>query len=82
MGNTEDALVAFKRAGSEAAAYNNIGCLQMNDKQYKNALAALEKAIDANPSYYARAQKNLDKVRAALREAGKESDEEQVMRHE
>ena len=47
----------------------------MKDKQYETALAALEKAIDANPSYYARAQKNLDKVRAALREAGKESDE-------
>jgi Tfp pilus assembly protein PilF len=40
----------------------------MKDKQYKNALAGLEKAIDANPSYYARAQKNLDKVKAALKE--------------
>jgi len=40
----------------------------MKDKQYNNALAALEKAIEANPSYYARAQKNIDKVRAALKE--------------
>ena len=82
LGNTEDALAAFTRAGSEAAAYNNIGYLQMKDKQYKNALAGLEKAIDANPSYYARAQKNLDKVKAALKEAGKESDEGGVMRDE
>jgi Tfp pilus assembly protein PilF len=82
LGKTENALVAFTRAGSEAAAYNNIGFLQMKDKQYKNALVGIEKAIDANPSYYARAQKNLDKVKAALKEAGKDSGEEQVMRDE
>lgn len=69
LGNTEDALEAFKRGGSDAAAYNNIGYLQMKDKQYNNALASLEKAIDTNPSYYTRAQKNLDKVKAALKKA-------------
>jgi tetratricopeptide (TPR) repeat protein len=76
LGNTEDALEAFKRAGGEAAAYNNIGYLQMKDKHYKNALAGIEKAIDASPSYYARAQKNLDRVKAALKEAetGQEPD--------
>lgn len=69
LGNTADALEAFKRGGSEAAAFNNIGYLQMKDKQYDNALAALEKAIDENPSYYARAQKNIGKVKAALKNA-------------
>jgi len=69
LGNTEDALEAFKKGSSEAAAYNNIGYLQMKDKQYNNALAALEKAIDANPSYYVRAQKNIEKVKAALKKA-------------
>jgi Tfp pilus assembly protein PilF len=76
LGNTEDALEAFTRAGSEAAAHNNIGYLQMKDKQYKNALAGIEKAIDANPSYYARAQRNLDKVKAALKEAGSQQEPE------
>jgi Tfp pilus assembly protein PilF len=70
LGNIADALEAFKRGGSEAAAYNNIGYLQMKDKQYDNALAALEKAIDENPSYYLRAQKNIGKVKAALKNAG------------
>lgn len=69
LGNAGDALEAFKRGGSEASAYNNIGYLQMQDKQYNSALAALEKAIDANPAYYARAQKNIDKVKAALKKA-------------
>ncbi len=68
LGNTEDALEAFKRGGSDAAAYNNLGYLQMKDRQYKKAFAALEKAIEANPSYYTRAQKNLDKVKAALKQ--------------
>jgi tetratricopeptide (TPR) repeat protein len=67
LGNTGDALDAFKRGGSESAAYNNIGYLQMKDKQYDNALTALEKAIEANPSYYVRAQKNIDKVKAELK---------------
>lgn len=69
LGNKDDALEAFKRGGSEAAAYNNIGYLQMKDKQYENALAALERAIDANPSFYARARKNMDKAKAALKKA-------------
>jgi tetratricopeptide (TPR) repeat protein len=70
LGNPEDALEAFKKGGSDAAAYNNIGYLQMKDKKYNSALAALEKAIDANPSsYYERAQKNLDKVKDALKKS-------------
>ncbi len=66
LGNTEDALEAFTRGGSEAAAYNNIGYLQMKDKRYENAFAALQRAIAANPSYYSRAQKNIEKVRVVL----------------
>jgi Flp pilus assembly protein TadD len=69
LGNTADALEAFRRGGSEATAHNNIGYLQMKDKQYNNALAALEKAIEENPSYYLRAQKNIDKVKAELKNA-------------
>jgi Tfp pilus assembly protein PilF len=69
LGNAGGALEAFKRGSGEAAAYNNVGYLQMKDKQYNNALAALEKAIEANPSYYAKAQKNIDKVKTALKDA-------------
>ncbi len=69
LGNAEGALEAFKRGSGEAAAYNNIGYLQMKDKHYNKALDALEKAIEANPSYYARAQKNIEKVKAEQKEA-------------
>jgi len=68
LGNTEDSLEAFKRGGTESSAYNNLGYLQMKDKQYQKAMAALERAIETNPSYYTRAQKNLDKVKAALKQ--------------
>ena len=73
-GNTSDALEAFKKGGSEATAYNNIGYLQMKDSKYDSALAALEKAIRANPSYYERAQRNLDKVKAALKKVKNRQD--------
>jgi Flp pilus assembly protein TadD len=66
LGNTEGALEAFKRGGSESAAYNNVGYLLMKDKKYTEALAALEKAIELNPSHYDRGRKNLEKVKAEL----------------
>jgi Flp pilus assembly protein TadD len=66
VGNAEDAVEAFTRGGGEAAAYNNIGYLQMKDKRYESALAALQRAIEVNPVYYARAQKNLEKVKVVL----------------
>jgi len=72
MGNTDDALEAFKRGNNEAAAYNNIGYLKMKDKQYEKAVAALEQAIERNPSYYVKAQKNIEKVKAALKNADDE----------
>jgi Flp pilus assembly protein TadD len=65
LGRTEDAIEAFRRGSGEAVAYNNVGYLEMKEKKYDQARIALEKAIEVKPSYYSRAQKNLEKVKAA-----------------
>ena len=66
MGHYDDALLAFKHGGDEAAAYNNMGCLYMAEKKYAEAKTAFEKAISMKPSYYDKARENLNKAESAL----------------
>ena len=66
LGHDEDALLAFKQGGDEAAAYNNMGCLYMADKKYAEAKTAFEKAIGMKPNYYAKARENLKKAESAI----------------
>lgn len=65
LGYHQGAFEAFKKAGGEARAYNNLGCFYMETGQLKKAVACFEKAIAAEPSYYARANENLKKAKAA-----------------
>jgi Flp pilus assembly protein TadD len=67
LGRTDDAIEAFRRGGDQASAFNNVGYLAMKDSKLDEAVAALEKAIEAKPSYYDRAQKNLEKAKAAVK---------------
>jgi len=66
MGHDEDALLAFKHGGDEAAAYNNMGCLYLADRKYEKAKAAFEKAIGLRATYFAKAQENLKKAESAM----------------
>ncbi|OPY07221.1 MAG: lipoprotein NlpI [Syntrophaceae bacterium PtaB.Bin038] len=66
LGHDDDALLAFKHGGDEAAAYNNMGCLYMADRKYEKARAAFEKAIGLRATYFARAQENLKKAESAI----------------
>ena len=66
LGHDDDALLAFRHGGDEAAAYNNMGCLYMADKKYEKAKAAFEKAIGLRATYFAKAQENLKKVESAI----------------
>jgi len=66
LGHDDDALLAFKHGGDEAAAYNNMGCLYMADKKYDKARAAFEKAIGMRASYFAKAHENLKKAESAI----------------
>jgi Flp pilus assembly protein TadD len=66
LGHDEDALLAFKQGGDEAAAYNNMGCLYMADNKYAEAKTAFEKAIGMKPNHYAKARENLKKAEDGL----------------
>jgi tetratricopeptide (TPR) repeat protein len=58
----EEALDAFNRAGGEAQAYNNLGCVFLHSKEFKKAEKCFEKAIELRPSFYSKALENLKKA--------------------
>lgn len=68
LGEYRMAQEAFKRAGNEATAQNNIGYLYLLDGKNKEAAEAFEKAIALSPAYYAPAHENLQAAQEALQE--------------
>ncbi len=60
-----DALQAFKQAGGNARAYNNLGCIYLKKSMFEEAIRCFEKAIEAQPGFYATANENLKKIRKA-----------------
>ena len=68
LGKFDDALEAFRKAGSAATAQNNIGCLYMAQGRYREAARAFQEAMDASPTFYVKAQENKDRLAAAIRE--------------
>ena len=66
MGRFQDAFETFKRAGNEASAYYNIGCIYMIEKNYKEAIRSYQKAIDAKPEFYVEAYEKMNQAKAAL----------------
>jgi tetratricopeptide (TPR) repeat protein len=60
-----DALQAFKQAGGNARAYNNLGCIYLKKSKFEEAIRCFEKAIEAQPGFYATANENLKKIREA-----------------
>ena len=63
LGRDEEALDAFRRAGGEAHAYNDMGCIYLEKGNYPEAVQSFEKAIAIEPSYYAKAADNLKKAK-------------------
>ena len=74
LGHYDDALLAFKQGGDEAAAYNNMGCLYMADKKYAEAKTAFEKAIGMKPSTSPRPRKTCQR-RKPPRKTGRRNKE-------
>jgi len=66
MGLAPEAYEAFRKAGDEADACNNMGILYMEAKDYARSAEFFEKAIDLKPTYYENAHAGLKKARAAL----------------
>ena len=60
----QEAFEAFRKAGEEATAYYNLGCIYMMEGKNREAVAAFEKAIEIKPEFYAKAYENLKKARA------------------
>ncbi|MFC1657562.1 tetratricopeptide repeat protein [Candidatus Moduliflexota bacterium] len=67
-GRYEDALESFKRGSGPAAAYNNLGYFYSLEGEYDKAAEALKKAVELSPSYYHKAQENLENVENLLQE--------------
>ena len=54
---------AFRKAGGDAQAYNNMGCIYLEQGKYPEAIKSFERAIAPEPGYYAKAAENLKKAR-------------------
>ena len=65
LGRYQEALEAFRKGGNEAQAYNNLGCIYLEEGKFEKAITCFEKAIKINPAFYLRASENLKKARIA-----------------
>src|SRR5205823_12395896 len=70
LGRYEEALEAFTQGGDKAKAYNNVGVVYFADGKYPEAIAFFRKALALNPSYYAKANENLQAAQKALEAQG------------
>ena len=57
----DKALEAFKKGGSEAEAYNNLGYVYLKSGQRDKAKLSFTKAMEINPRFYETANENLKK---------------------
>jgi Flp pilus assembly protein TadD len=70
-GQDENALRLFEKTVGRASAYNNIGYIHMTQGNWDRAEKAFKQALELNPTYYARAQDNLDRLYRMRMESGK-----------
>jgi Tfp pilus assembly protein PilF len=61
-----EALEAFRRAGDEAQAFNNIGVYYYLEHRHAEAARCFQKALELRPTFYQEAKVNLDKALAKL----------------
>lgn len=69
-GNEIGALNIFKQIDGEAEAYNNLGYLYMSQRRWEKAEGAFRKALTMKPSFYQRAQQNLELLQEVRSLAG------------
>jgi len=65
LGRQEEAFQAFRHSG-DAKAYNNLGCIFMDQGNYEKAADCFQKAIAMQPTFYALANENLRAARAEV----------------
>lgn len=69
-GNDEKALQIFEKTVGKAAASNNMGYIYMTRGDWGKAEKAFKRALDLNPTFYVKAQENLDRLTRLRTEAG------------
>ncbi len=57
-----EAFEAFRQAGDEAQAYNNIGVHYYLEARYEDAAKCFQKALDLRPTFYEEAKTNLQRA--------------------
>jgi len=67
LNRLDEALDAFKYAGGEARANNNLGYVLLTDDKPEMAVPYFERAVELAPSYYVMAAENLNRARLAAR---------------
>jgi Flp pilus assembly protein TadD len=65
LGRYPEAIEVFKKGGSEASAYNNVGYVFLMEGNYQKAMEAFERSLEINPGFYVRAYENLNKAKTA-----------------
>ncbi len=63
LGRYELAMEAFKKGGSNAKAYNNLGYIYLKEGKRDKAIRSFEKAIESQPTFYIKASDNLNKAK-------------------
>lgn len=63
QGQEEKALLLFEQSEGKAAAWNNLGYLYMSQKEFGRAEQAFRRALELSPTFYVRAQQNLEHLR-------------------
>jgi tetratricopeptide (TPR) repeat protein len=63
-----EALEAFRKAGDEAQAFNNIGVHYYLEHRYAEAARCFQKALEVRPTFYQEAKVNLEKALVRLQE--------------
>ncbi len=67
LGRFDESLEAFKKSRGEAGAHNNIGYIYMTKREYAKAAAAFQEAAEASPTFYAKAQENIERLEKLAR---------------
>jgi tetratricopeptide (TPR) repeat protein len=65
LSDYDGALDAFRKAGGEAEALNNMGCVFLSNGEPDKAIGYFKKAIESSPEFYALASENMRKARMA-----------------
>lgn len=69
----QEALQSFQRVLPDAQAYNELGYVYLLDRRYEQAKQLFQQAISLSPTYFERANKNLQQVNALMSQQEQQS---------